>query len=103
MQQKSPPGQRWPCCKRSYTGTSIFNQFLYNFSRYLIGFAPMQVFRGAGGAKSAAGWPQGHFSVPLLLLFEQFCTDTGLSRRDRCRIGRRLASRALFSALAPSI
>ncbi|HPF19511.1 MAG TPA: hypothetical protein PLY08_08065, partial [Bacillota bacterium] len=53
-------------------------------SFYLSSFAPIQAFRGAIGAESAAGWPQGHFSVPLLLLFEQFCTDTGLSRRGRC-------------------
>jgi len=72
-------------------------------SIYCSGVAPVQAFRSAIGAESAAGRPQGHFSVPLLYLFQRLCTGTDLSRRDRCRIGRRPASRALFSALALSI
>ncbi|MDD3109973.1 MAG: hypothetical protein PHH32_04940, partial [Eubacteriales bacterium] len=66
---------------------------------FLTSFALMQIFRSAIGAESAAGRPQGHFQVPLLLLSYQFCTDADLSRRDRSRIGCRMASRALPSAL----
>jgi hypothetical protein len=72
-------------------------------SFYIASFARMQVFRSAIGAESTAGRPQGHFSVPLLLLFQRLCTDTALSRRDRCRIDCRPASRALPSAFAPSL